>query len=221
MTDTANLLWSLLTNPNVAYLLLVVGVWSAALAYTVPGTGLAEAGASICLALAVIGLTRLPVNAAGLFLIGLSIVLFLVELKLATHGAFLIAGTAAFTLGSLFFFRPEERAGQVVVVSRWLVAGTSLATLVFFGWALSKALASQKAPPVHDPDSVVGAIGEARTDVDGAGSVYVGGELWSAEADEKITAGEEVVVLSRQGLMLKVAKKKERAQRADSKVQNP
>lgn len=207
MTDIPDTLWSLLTNPNVAYLLLVVGLWSAALAFFVPGTGLPEAAAVVCLGLAMIGLTRLPVNLAGLALIGLSLALFVLELKLPAHGAFLLGGAASFAVGSLFLFHPA--GGEAAIgVSRWLVAGTSAATLGFFGFALSKAIASQKAPPAHNPDAVVGTVGEARTALDASGSVYVGGELWSARADETIPAGEKVVVVSREGLTLKVAKKK-------------
>jgi len=207
MTSPADTLWSLLTNPNVAYLLLVVGLWAGVTSFTAPGTGLPEAAMLICLSLAAIGLARLPVNVAGLALIGLSVVLFVLELKLAAHGAFLLAGAAAFAGGSLFLFRPGPSDASLTV-SRWLVAGTSLATIGFFGFALGKVLETRHAPPAHNPDAVIGATGEARTAINGAGSVYVGGELWSASSDEAIAAGEPVIVVKRDGLTLKVSKVK-------------
>ncbi|MBI3361972.1 MAG: hypothetical protein HY023_12785 [Chloroflexi bacterium] len=207
MTNLPDVLWSLLTDPNVAYLLLIIGMWASVLAFLTPGTGLPEAGAVVFLGLAVVSLTHLPVNVAGLALIGLSVALFVLELKVPAHGAFLLGGAIAFGVGSLFLFQPAEGEAPIEV-SRWLVAGTSLATIGFFGFALTKVIQSQKAPPAHNPDAVVGAIGEARTSVDGSGSVYVGGELWSARADESIQRGEKVVVVQREGLTLKVARKK-------------
>lgn len=205
--NVADSLWSLLTNPNVAYLLLLVGLWAAVTAYVVPGTSLPEATAVIFLTLAAIGLARLPVNLAALALVGLSLVLFLLEAKLGTHGAFLLAGAIAFFAGSLLLFHPGQD-GATVQVSRWLIAGAGLGMIGFFGFALNRVLASRKAPPVHNLDGVVGATGEARTPVNGFGSVYVGGELWSARADEAIAAGEKVVVVQRDGLTLKVSRKK-------------
>jgi membrane-bound serine protease (ClpP class) len=203
--NLADAFWSLLTNPNVTYVLLVAGLWSAVLAVFVPGTGLAEAAAVVFLGLAAIGLIRLPVNWAALVLIALAVALFLLELKLTTHGAFLLGGVVAFALGSLLLFRSDDGAPELVV-SRWLVAGTSLATLGFFGYALRRAVSALRLPPAHNPNAIIGATGEARTPIDGSGSVYVGGELWSARADEAIAAGDKVVVTRRDGLTLTVTK---------------
>jgi membrane-bound serine protease (ClpP class) len=126
-------------------------------------------------------------------------------LKLTTHGAFLLGGVVAFALGSLLLFRSDDGAPELVV-SRWLVAGTSLATLGFFGYALRRAVSALRLPPAHNPNAIIGATGEARTPIDGSGSVYVGGELWSARADEAIAAGDKVVVTRRDGLTLTVTK---------------
>jgi membrane-bound serine protease (ClpP class) len=205
--NLADLFWSLLSNPNVDYVLLVVGLWTLVLAVAVPGTGLPEATAVICLVLAGIGLAQLPVNLAAVGLIGLAVVLFVLELKLATHGAFALGGTLTFAAGSLLLF--NSAAGEeTIIVSRWLVGGTTLATLAFFVFALGKVLETQRKPPAQSLDAVLGATGEARTPIDGSGSVYVGGELWSARADEAIAAGEKVVVVKRDGLTVQVAKAK-------------
>lgn len=201
--DYVQALWDLLTDPNVAYLLLVLGIWAAVLAYTVPGTGFPESAAVVALALAGLGLAQLPVNAAGLALIGLSVVLFLLELKYSAHGAFLIGGATSLAVGSVFLFRAGEGA---VAISRWLIAAVTLGSMGFFGFAMAKALAAQKLPRAQSLDRVLGAHGQARTDIQDSGTVYVLGELWSARADDAILAGEEVEVVGREGLILKVAK---------------
>ncbi|HLE29200.1 MAG TPA: hypothetical protein VI793_13830, partial [Anaerolineales bacterium] len=110
MDAAANSLWSLLTDPTVAYLLLVIGVWAVVMAASMPGTGIPEGVAVIALALAAVGLTQLPVNIAGLALIGLAVVLFVLEFRLMAHGALLAGGTIVLGVGSLLLFRIESGA---------------------------------------------------------------------------------------------------------------
>jgi membrane-bound serine protease (ClpP class) len=205
MDSIANAIWTLLTNPTVAYLLLVLGMWAVVLAASIPGTGLPEAGAVICLALAAVGLTQLPVNLAGLALIGLALALFVLEFRLAAHGAFLIGGAVALAVGSLLLFRVEGRTEAAL--SWGTVLAVTLASTAGFGFFIWRGLAAQRLPPLQDPSRVVGSRGVAQTDVNGAqaGTVYVAGEAWSAHADDKIPAGSPIVVLARDGLHLKVA----------------
>jgi membrane-bound serine protease (ClpP class) len=206
METLANSLGSLLADPNVAYLLLVIGLWAVVLAATIPGTGLPEGAAVICLALAAVGLIRLPVNLAGLGLIGLAFVLFLLEFRLYAHGAFVLAGTVALAVGSLLLFRVES--GAEAALSWVTVALATLSSTALFGFFISRGLAVQKMPLAQDLSRVVGSRGVAQTDVDGAqaGTVYVAGEAWSARAEDKIPAGSPIVVVARAGLHLKVAK---------------
>jgi membrane-bound serine protease (ClpP class) len=197
----ADLLWQTLTNPNIVYLLLIAGIWAVALAITTPGTGLPEAAAVVMLSLALLGLSRLPVNFVGLSLIFLSLVLYVLELKATSHGAFLMAGIITLAGGSLFLFRADERA---ISVSLGLVAATVIGTAGFFTFALRKALEVRRRPPVQNPDAVIGALGEAKTDILKEGTVQVGSELWTAQADELIPAGTKVQIVQRLGLRLKV-----------------
>ncbi len=203
MFETANALWMLLTNPVIAYLLLVAGVFAVALALSVPGTGLPEGVAFVALALAAIGLSQLPVSMAGLGLFALALILFVLEFRLMAHGALLAGGAVAMLVGSLLLFRAE---GGEAVLSWVLVLGVTAAFTGFFGFLVSRGLAVQKLPLAQDPNRVVGARGMTRTDVNGEGTVYVGGELWSASSDAKIPANSEVVVTSREGLRLKVTR---------------
>jgi membrane-bound serine protease (ClpP class) len=210
MQAVAETIWSLLTNPTVAYLLLIAGVWAVVIAASIPGTGLPEAAAVICLALAAVGLTQFPVNLAGLGLIALALILFVLEFRLYAHGAFLLGGTVALGIGSLLLFRVES--GAEAVLSWVTVAGATLSSTALFSFFLWKGLAAQKLPKLQDVNRVVGSRGVAETDVNGQGSVYVAGESWSAHADDKIAAGSPVVVVAREGLHLKVTK----ASKADS-----
>lgn len=204
MADVAGTLWLLLTDPTVAYLLLVAGVWAVVLAASIPGTGLPEATAVICLALAAVGLTQLPVNLAGLGLIGLALVLFVLEFRLYAHGAFLIGGMIALGVGSLLLFRVET--GAEAALSWVTVAGVTFTSTALFSFFIWKGLAAQRLPKLQDLGRVVGSRGVAQTDVNGQGAVYVAGESWSAQADDKIPAGSPIVVVARDGLHLKVTK---------------
>src|SRR5689334_3917131 len=135
MQPLAEALWALLINPNVAYLLLVVGMWSLVLAISIPGTGLPEAAAVICLVLAGIGLTQLPVNLVGLGLIGLALILFIVEFRLMAHGALLLAGAIALGVGSLLLFHetnPVEASLSWVLVVLVTVVSTAFFALILF-----------------------------------------------------------------------------------------
>jgi len=202
MQPVIDLLWQTLVNPNVVYILLIAGLWAVVLAFITPGTGIAEAAAVAFLGLAAIGMTRLPLNVVGLAFVLLSIFLFSLELKWPSHGAFLVAGMLTLGGGSFFLFRSEVSFG----VSLWTVGATVIATAAFFSFALTKALAMRHVPPVQNPDAVVGTLGEAKTDIFADGTVQVGNELWTAQADELIPAGTKVKVTQRIGLRLKVAR---------------
>lgn len=203
--NTIDLLGRMLTDPNVVYLLLIAGIWCAALALTTPGTGAPEAGAIVFLSLAVFGLIRLPVNVIGLFLIGLSLALYVLEIKWPSHGAFLITGVLTLAGGSFFLFSADE---NIAPLSLGLVALVVLGTTGFFGFALRKALEAGRRPPAQNPDSVIGAVGEAKTDILKDGAVQVADELWTAEADEFIPAGTRVQIIRRSGLRLIVSRVK-------------
>jgi membrane-bound ClpP family serine protease len=94
MMDIATTFWNLLVNPNVVYLLFVIGLWALITAIATPGTGFPEAAAVVCLALAVLGLARLPVNLAGAALIVVSVILLALDLTLRSHGALTLGGAS-------------------------------------------------------------------------------------------------------------------------------
>ncbi len=202
LSALATLLYQFLTDPNIAFLLLVMGLWAVVFAIFVPGTGLPEVGAIVCLALAGVGLLGLPVNLFGLLLIVLAMGLSVADLKLGTHGVLLLAGAVVMGVGALFLFRVGDPSSARL---SWLmVLGVPAVSAVAFGFLISMGLAAQRAPAMQDLRRLIGARGVTRTAVAREGMVYVGGEDWSATAEAPIPPNTDVVVMERRGLTLKV-----------------
>jgi membrane-bound serine protease (ClpP class) len=193
-------LWSLLTNPNVVYVLFIVGLWAAAAAFNSPGTGLLEVTALICLALAIAGLTQLPVNVVGVILIVIAGALFVVDLKVQSV-AITVGATVSLMLGSLFLFPPIENTPRL---SPWLIVGVALLSLFFFGVALSAAIRTRRLRVKVSAETIVGQRGVVATPIDPVGTVQVQSELWTAVADEPIGLGEEVEIAALEGLKVRV-----------------
>jgi len=199
-SELVRMLWSLLTNPNVVYVLLIIGLWAAAAAFYVPGTGLLEVSAVVCLVLAIAGLTQLPVNVVGVILIVVAGLLFIIDLKV--HSVALAVGAAvSLVLGSVFLFPPSDSALRL---SPWLIGGVTLASIGFFGVALSAAIRAQRLRAKVTAETIVGQRGVVTTSIDPVGTVQVHSELWTAVADESIGAGEEAEVTALEGLRIRV-----------------
>jgi membrane-bound serine protease (ClpP class) len=199
-SELVRMLWSLLTNPNVVYVLLIIGLWAAAAAFYVPGTGLLEVAAVVALVLAIAGLTQLPVNVVGVILIVVAGLLFIIDLKV--HSVALTVGAAvSLVLGSVFLFPPSE---STLRLSPWLIGGVSLASIGFFGVALSAAMRAQRLRARVSAETIVGQRGVVATPIDPVGTVQVHSELWTAVADEPIDTGEEVEVTALEGLRVRV-----------------
>jgi membrane-bound serine protease (ClpP class) len=204
MMDIALTFWNLLINPNVTYLLLVIGLWALIAAIAAPGIGIPEAATVICLTLAVVGLVRLPVNIVGVSLIIVSMVMLAIDLKVQSHGALTVGGVVTMALGSIFLFRPVE--GQPGL-SLWVVGITVLGSALFFGVALAAAVSAQQRPPVMAPRAIIGQLGEARDPLAPTGVVQLHSELWSAKVEtpgEVIESGAKVIVTGVEGFTLRV-----------------
>ena len=202
--DLGQQLFQLLSNPSVAYLALIVGLFMLLVATTTPGTGVAEVMAFIALAVAAIGLVRLSVNFAGVLLIIVAFVLFVIDVTTTTHGALTLGGVVALLIGSLLLFPAREGTEGLPV---WLIVGVTLSTAGLSALALSALMrVRQQAHVDHAAQNVVGAAGVVKTIVlPGApGTAHIGGQLWTVSADEVIEPGGKVEVLSRTGLTLYV-----------------
>lgn len=187
--------------PNLVYLLLMAGLWFAALAVVSPGTGALEL--LTILALAAVGLVTvvLPLNLWGLLLLIVGAGLFIVSLQRERPEIWLSASALVLSIGSVFLFEVDQ---GLIAVHPVLALVVSSLTLGFFWFAIRKAIVAQRADPSIDPERVIDQIAEVRTKLDPIGSVYALGELWTARADETVKVGTRVKVVGREGLILKV-----------------
>ncbi len=199
----------MLTDPNIAFLLLAIGVQGVLIEISSPGGWFAGFIGATCLTLAVYGMGVLTVNwFGGIFLI-IAFVLFILDIKAPTHGALTTAGVASFIVGALVLFNsPGTPQFQQVSVPLVIAMGVFLG-LLFFG-ILLLALRVQHTPVQTGVETMHGKTGTARTSVGEAGQVQLGSELWSAEKStesEPIGKGDSVEVVEVRGLRLIVKKK--------------
>ncbi len=204
--DIGQQLGLFLSDPNVAYIALIVGLLMLVVAVTTPGTGFAEVIAIIALAVAAIGLLRLSVNFAGLALIVAAFILFALDVTQTQHGALTLGGALALVIGSLLLF-PTRAGGPALSI--WLIGGVTLSmigvSLVFFS-ALMRWRNQRRVDNVVQ--EIVGRRGVVKTAVAPLtpGTAQISGQLWSAAADEPLGPGTEVEVIGREGLTLKIKK---------------
>ncbi len=200
--DIGQAVFDVISNPNIAYALLVLGLLTLVIAFAVPGTGFLEVGAGLCLLLALLGLSRLPVNIAGLLLILAGIGLLIADIQIQS-GLVALGGAVILGIGSLFLFRPDERA---FAVSWWLIVLVSGGSAIFFGFGLHRALQAMQRQPVFSQDSLLGAQGVVKSPLTAEsgflGTAQVAGELWTVKSDEPIGEGAPVVVVQVEGLTL-------------------
>lgn len=193
-----------LIDPNVAYIFIVAAVMMALFTIIVPGTGLPEAGMLICLGVAWYALSRLEPNIWALIVVALSVIPFFFAVRQPRlHLALLVLTILMLAVGSVFLF--TDKGGRPLV--NFMLAGMVSTFCGLFIWvAVERGLKAQGNRLINDPDSLVGTVGEARTEVYYTGSVMAGGELWSARSDKPIPSGSLVRVLSRDGFTLTVKK---------------
>jgi membrane-bound serine protease (ClpP class) len=199
----------LLTDPNISFILLAIGVQAIIIEISSPGGWAAGFIGAVCITLAAYGMGILSVNWFGAILLLMAFVLFILDIKAPTHGALTTAGVASFIVGALMLFN-SPGTPQFQRVSVPLVVGTGVFIgLLFFG-ILVFALRAQRAPARMGAESLLGKTGTARTVVDDAGQVQLESELWSAEKSpesDPIGKGDHIQVVEVKGLRLIVKKK--------------
>ncbi len=196
---------SMLSNPNIAYILMLLGMYGLFFEFSNPGTILPGVVGAISLLLALFALKVLPVNYVGILLMVLAVILFLLEIKVQSFGGLTIGGIVAMTLGSLMLIDSPDPYLQISLkVILPAVAGTAL----FFVWIVGMGFRAQAGPPVSGREGMMNQVGVVSV-AGGTGEtakVQVHGEIWHAESDESLTAGEKVRVVSLEGLRLRVVK---------------
>jgi membrane-bound serine protease (ClpP class) len=190
-----------LLDPNVAYLILVLTSMATIMAVLTPGTGIIELFALFSWLISAYIIYSIPINIWALGLLLLGFVLFLLSLRRIKNLIVLGLSIAAVVVGSAFLF---DQPGWQPAVNPFLAFFVSI-VVSGFTWVIArKVLDADSMVPVHDLESLIGAIGVAKTAVSEEGSVQVEGELWSAKSDQVIPEGAQVRVVGREGFDLKV-----------------
>ncbi|MBE0427100.1 MAG: nodulation protein NfeD, partial [Nitrospirae bacterium] len=189
---------NLISDPNVAYILMLLGFYGLFFELTNPGSLFPGITGGICLILAFYAFQTLPVNYAGLLLIILAIILFILEVKIVSHGVLTIGGVISMIIGSLMLF---ESPAPFMKLSLSIILPAVIITTLFFTLTFGLAFKAYKRKPVTGAEGLIGDSGTAVTDIskDG-GMVALHGERWSAFSDELISKGEKIIVESVSGL---------------------
>jgi membrane-bound serine protease (ClpP class) len=207
--ETFDMSWSeqvldKVSDPNLAYILLLLGFYGLMFELYNPGAILPGIVGGICLILAFYAMHTLPVNYAGLALMIFAIILFLLEIKVTSHGALAIGGVIALMFGAMMLFRPDSSL-EVVRVSWSVILSSVGVTAFFFLFVIGLGLRAQRLKPVTGMEGLVGDIGESLVALNPAGTVWVHGEIWQAELVRGVVEkGEKVRVVGITNLKLQV-----------------
>ncbi len=195
-----------ISNPNVAYVLMMLGLVGLYFELSNPGLILPGVIGGISIILALYAMQTLPVNYAGLLLIVLGVVLFIAEIGVMSYGLLSVAGAISIFLGSVMLIESDDPAMQIS-------KGVLIPTLLFFflvsAGIIYLAAQALRRRAVTGVEALIGARGVVKNELNPAGTVLIHGEMWNAESDHTIDAGESVVVKAVDGLKLKVAADKE------------
>lgn len=183
-----------LADPNVVYVLFIVGLLGLAFELFHPGIGFAVVIGGVCLLLAAYGLQLLPVNLTGLLLILFGFALIVLDAFTPTNGILTSGGIAALLMGSITLFDIADRRIGLSWATILSVVGVTAVLSIF---VLSKAIGIQRRRPVTGRDALVGAEGTVRRSLSPQGTIFVRGEYWNAtSADDDIQVGERVRIVS-------------------------
>ena len=200
----AERLLDLLSDPNIVYILFMLGTYGLMFELYNPGSIFPGIVGVISLILAFYSMHTLPINYAGLALMIFGIILFLLEIKIVSHGMLAIGGAVSLFLGSIMLIRTSSILEFVEISWTVIVASVAL-TSFFFVFLLGLGLKVQRKKPTTGIEGLIGEIGESLTLLNPQGTVRVHGELWQGESiGSKIAKGERVRVLEIQNLKLRV-----------------
>ncbi|MGI8739666.1 MAG: NfeD family protein, partial [Gammaproteobacteria bacterium] len=197
--DWRNRLLTIIANPNIAYILMLVGIYGLVFELASPGAVLPGVVGAVCLLLALYAFQVLPVNYTGVVLIVLGIVFMVAEAFAPSFGALGFGGVAAFVGGSVMLMDDASLA-----VSWQLIGGTALVAASFFLWIITRLLKTRNTRPVTGAEQMLGSFGVALEDFDDHGWVRVHSENWNARTHSRVLKGQKVRVLAMDGLTLTV-----------------
>jgi len=189
-------------DPNIAYILFILGFYGLIFELSNPGAILPGIVGGICILLAFLAFQALPVNLTGVFLILFAMLLFLVDVKVQSHGLLSLGGVVSLVLGSLVLLSGD---GGGMRISLSVILSVALVTVLFFAVVVGAGYRALRRKPLTGREGLVGERGVAVTDLPSHdGRIFIHGEYWAAEADERIEKGAPVVVDRVDGLRLRV-----------------
>ena len=200
---------ALITDPNIAYILMMVGMLGIFFELQNPGATLPGVIGGISLILAFFAFQSLPINWAGVLLILFGVALLIAEIKIASHGVLTVGGVVAMVLGSFMLYEAPEVGFRV---SWTVILPTVGATAGLVVWAVSAGVRAMLRSPVTGSSGMVGRLAVTRSALGPEGQVQVDGEIWRAVSDGgAIAAGEQVRVMAVDGLTLTVSRAADRS----------
>jgi membrane-bound serine protease (ClpP class) len=204
--DWKHRILDVLSDPNIAYVFFLLGIYGLLFELYNSGSILPGVVGAISLILAFYSLHTLPVNYAGLALIIVGIVLFILELKVASYGLLSVGGALALLLGSIMLIDSESSLEFIRISWSVILPAVGLSVL-FFVFAIGMGVRAQRLKPTTGVEGLIGTIGHAMTPLAPEGQVQVHGEIWNARTvDETLEAGTPVVVCKIDNLLITVRK---------------
>ncbi len=185
-----------ISNPNVAYILLMLGFYGLIHEFANPGIGIAGVAGGICLILALFSLQSIGASLAGLLLLFFGMVLLVLEFFIPSHGILTVGGISAFVLGSFMLID-----SPFLAISAGLIISMAVTTLLICSVLIGLVIRAHRLPVKTGLEALLGSQAEARDDItDKDGCVFTRGELWSARTrDNKIAKGSQVTILEHSG----------------------
>lgn len=198
---------NIVSDPNVAYILMMLGIWGIIIEFYHPGAILPGVVGVMCLLLGLYGLHTLPLNYAGVGLILLSIILFIAEIKITSYGMLTVGGVISLLLGSLMLVDTSSPLESAIDISLGVIITTVIIITALFAVLAWLVVRAHKRKAMTGESGMIGEIGEVFMDIiNGKGTVKIMGELWKAESDQPIEKGSKVKVLNIHDLTIRVQK---------------
>ena len=192
-----------ISNPSIAYILLMLGIYGIFFELSSPGAILPGVVGGIFLILAFYALQMLPINFAGLALILFAVILFIAEVKVVSHGLLTVGGVISLFLGSMMLI---ETPAEYMQISLMVIIPAVLVSAGFFAFAVTKTIKARLTKPTTGTEGLVGEVGMSFTPLSPEGKVLVHGEFWNAISDEPVEKGDKVQVVGVKDLVLNVKK---------------
>jgi membrane-bound serine protease (ClpP class) len=185
---------NILSDPNVAYILFLLGLYGLLFELYNPGVIFPGIIGGICIILALYAMHTLPVNYAGLALIVFGVILFLLEIKIVSHGLLGIGGVISLLLGSMMLIRTDETWHMASLSLTVIITAVTISSL-FFLFVIGMGLKAQRAKPAIGIEAMIGEVGQSLSELNPGGTVRMHGEIWKAiSATGLIAEGKKVVV---------------------------